>query len=144
MNALQKGVYSILSHYQTTPVYENVPDAQYDAEGNPILGNDGKPLPVARPYITLGPFLYKRIGNKTVDASNISQKILIWSDNGKEEVNTIVNEIIAVLTAWPIDLEADGFNVWSWDFSSFEAFTENAGGYQGTVVFDAKIENLGG
>jgi hypothetical protein len=127
MNALQMGVFSILSEKQTTPVYDDVPE---DAE---------------LPYITLGAFTCKQVGSKTADITDISQQIHIWSQyEGKREVNEIANDITAVLTAWPIDLSDEGFKVMSQDVDFFEAFPEEAGGYHGVVTFTAKIQNLGG
>jgi hypothetical protein len=127
MNALQKGVYSILSTKQTTPVYDDVP-------GDAVL-----------PYVTIGAFTCKPIGGKTSDISDISLQLHIWSDySGKMEVNGIANDITAVLTSWPIDLSADGFNMMSQDVDFFEAFPEEVQGYHGIVTFVAKIQNLGG
>lgn len=127
MNALQKGVFSILTQKQTTPVYDDVPE---EAE---------------LPYITLGAFTDKQVGNKTADVHDISQQIHIWSKyEGKTEVNEIANDITAVLTSWPIGLSEEGFNVMSQDVDFFEAFPEEVAGYHGVVTFTAKIQNLGG
>lgn len=127
MNALQKGVYSILSQYQTTPVYDDVPE---DA---------------VAPYITLGAFTCKQVGNKTADIYEISQQIHIWSSyDGKKEVNEIANDVTTVLTSWPMDMSADGFNAMSQDVDFFEAFPEEEEGYHGIITFVSKIQNLGG
>ena len=127
MITLQKGIYSILSRYQTTPVYDDVPS---DA----VL-----------PYITLGAFTDKQTGNKTADIHDISLQIHIWSEyEGKKEVNEIANDITAVLTSWPLDLSAEGFNVMSQDVDFFEAYPEETAGYHGVITFVAKIQNLGG
>ena len=126
MNALQEGVYSVLSTNQTTPVYDDVPE---DAPGR---------------YITFGAFTCKNTGNKTVDISEVSLQLHIWSDYcGKAEVNQIADDITAVLTSWPIDLSVKGFNVLSQDVYFFEAFQEEENGYHGVVTFVAKIQNLG-
>ena len=137
MNALQKGVFLILSAKQTTPVYDDVPEYQTGPEGNPVR--------VVLPYITLGAFTDKQIGNKTADIHDISQQIHIWSEYaGKKEVNEIANDITAVLTSWPIDLTKDGFNVMSQDVDFFEAFPEESSGYHGVITLVAKIQNVGG
>ena len=127
MNALQKGVFLLLSTKQTTPIYDDVPeDAVF-------------------PFITLGAFTDKQTGNKTADIHDISLQIHVWSEyEGKQEVNEIANDITAVLTSWPLDLSADGFNVMSQDVDFFEAFPEEAAGYHGVLTFVAKIQNLGG
>lgn len=126
MNALQKGVYFILSQYQTTPVHDDVPP---DA----VL-----------PYITIGAFTCKQVGSKTADISDISLQLHIWSEySGKSEVNEIANDVTAVLTSWPIDLSEDGFNVMSQDTDMFEAFPSDEDGYHGVIIFVAKIQNIG-
>jgi hypothetical protein len=125
MNALQKGVFSIISTKQTTPVYDDVPE---DA----VL-----------PYITIGAFTCKQTGNKTADVYGISQQIHIWSAyEGKKEVNEIANDVTAVLTSWPIDLSEDSFNAMSQDVDFFEAFPEEIAGYHGIITFVAKIQNI--
>jgi hypothetical protein len=125
MNALQKGVFSIISTKQTTPVYDDVPE---DA----VL-----------PYITIGAFTCKQTGNKTADVYAISQQIHIWSAyEGKKEVNEIANDVTAVLTSWPIDLSEDSFNAMSQDVDFFEAFPEEIAGYHGIITFVAKIQNI--
>jgi hypothetical protein len=125
MNALQKGIFFILSTKQTTSVYDDVPE---DA----IL-----------PYATLGAFTCKQTGNKTADIYDISQQIHIWSAyEGKKEVNDIANDITAALTSWPIDLSTDGFNTMSQDVDFFEAFPEETAGYHGVITFVAKIQNI--
>lgn len=126
MNALQKGVYSILTTKQTTPVYDDVPQ---DA----VL-----------PYITIGAFTCKQVGSKTSDITDISLQLHIWSEySGKAEVNEIANDITAVLTSWPIDLSNDGFKVMNQDTDMFEAFPEETAGYHGVITFVAKIQNIG-
>ena len=127
MNGLQKGVFSLLATKQTTPTYDDVPEE------------------ATFPFITLGAFTDKQTGNKTADIHDISLQIHIWSEyEGKKEVNEIANDVTAVLTSWPLDLSADGFNVMSQDVDFFEAFPEEVAGYHGVITFVAKIQNLGG
>lgn len=127
MNPLQERVFELLSTKQTTSVYDDVPeDATF-------------------PYITLGAFTCKRIGNKTVDIYDISQQIHVWSEyEGKKEVNEIADDITAVLTNWYIDLSTNGFKVLSQGVDFFEAFPEEIGGYHGVLTLVARIQNLGG
>lgn len=144
MDAMQKGIFSILSTKQSTPVYDDVPSVMYDEDGALMLDEDENPIPVKLPYITLGAFTCKASGNKTVDMSEISQQIHIWSEySGKTEVNGIANDITAVLTSWPIDLSADGFEVTSQDVDFFEAFASKSDGYHGVLTFVSKIQNIG-
>ena len=127
LNALQKAIYSALTQYQTTPVYDDVSES------------------AAPPYITLEAFTCKANGGKAVDISDVSLQLHIWSQyNGKAEVNEIANDIINVLTAVPLDLSADGFRVMSQDIDFFEAFPEDEYGYRGVLTFVAKIQNIGG
>lgn len=127
MDALQQGVYSILSEKQTTPVYDSIPSG------------------AAMPYIALGAFTGKPKANKTVDFSRCTVQIHIWSAySGKTEVNEIMNDISAVLTSWPIDLSAQNFNVMDQDIEMCEAFETEENGYHGVVTFVAEIQNLGG
>jgi hypothetical protein len=145
MNALQKGVFSILATKQTTPVYDDVPEYQMDAEGNPLFDEQRNCIPIRFPYITLGAFTDKQVGNKTADIHDISQQIHIWSEyEGKKEVNEIANDITAALTSWPIDLSREGFDVMSQDIDFFEAFPEEKAGYHGVLTLVCKIQNLGG
>lgn len=126
MNALQEEAFKLLQGKQTTVVYDDVPQE------------------AKLPYITFGAFTCKQSGNKTVDISDISLQIHVWSEyEGKSEVNEIADDVIAVLTAWPIDLSTDGFTVLSQDVDFFEAFAEDVGGYHGVITFVAKIQNIG-
>ena len=88
MNALLKAVFAILTEKQSTPVYDEVPET------------------AVAPYITLGAFTSKSIGNKLADLSDISLAIHIWSEyNGKAEVKEIADDITAVLTTWKLLLQ---------------------------------------
>jgi len=145
MNALQQGVYSILTTKQDTPVYDDVPGIQYDDNGNPILDDDGNVIPVKLPYITFGDFTCKRGGTKDTDISDTSLQLHIWSEyKGKKEVNAIADAMTAVLTYWTIDLSAQNFKVTEQDVDFFESFAEENTGYHGVVTFVSKIQNLGG
>jgi len=127
MDALQKGVYKILTtHSLDVPVYDDVPHN------------------TKMPYITLGAFTCKNTGNKTTDISDVSLQVHIWSEYaGKTEVNQIANDVTALLTSWPLDLSASGFNVMSRDVNFFEAFPDDGGGYHGVLTLVCKIQNKG-
>jgi len=124
-NALQTGVYSLLSSGQTTPVYDDVPP-------------EAKP-----PFITFGAFTCKQNGAKNTDISDVSLQLHIWSEYyGKSEVNTIADEVATVLASRTIDLSADNFKVIEQYVDFFEAFAEDEGGYHGVITLVCKIQNL--
>jgi len=125
MNALQGAIFELLKTKQSCEVYDDVPQE------------------AKMPYITFGAFTWKQNGNKTVDLSDVSLQIHIWSEyEGKSEVNGIADDVIAVLTSWPVDISSDKFNALSQDIDFFEAFPEDVGGYHGVVTFVSKIQNI--
>lgn len=122
----QKEIFRLLTAYQDTPVYDKVPR-------NAVL-----------PYITIGEFTCKPDGSKDADISFVTMQLHIWSDyEGKIEVNGIAEDILGVISHWPMDLSADNFNVMGQDYDMFEAFEEETMGYHGVITFVAKIQNLG-
>jgi len=124
-NALQTGVYSLLSSGQTTPVYDDVPKE------------------AKLPFITFGAFTCKKNGAKSIDISDVSLQIHIWSEYyGKSEVNGIADDIATVLASKRIDLSADNFNVIEQDVDFIEAFEEDEGGYHGVLTLVCKVQNL--
>lgn len=124
LNALQKGVYDILTANQGTPVYDDVPEE------------------AAFPYISFGLFTAKSNGGKVTDISDVSITLLIWSDyEGKKVVNGIAEEIIAVLGENKPNLSDDDFRMMSLEFDILEAFPEDEYGYRAAVTFIAKIQN---
>lgn len=130
LDALQQGVYTILTEKQTgddaVPVYDDVPEG------------------AACPYITLGAFTNKFGGSKSTDISDVSLQIHIWSDySGRAEINRIANDLIAILTSWSIDLSTEGFSVMEQSVDMFEAFSEETYGYHGVLTLVARIQNTG-
>lgn len=125
LNALQIGVYSILSTKQTTVVYDAVPE--------------GAELP----YITFSDYEYEFAGSKDVDIVNVTLEIEIWSDYfGKGAINGIAEDVTAVLTAWPIDLSADGFRVLEQEAKNGKGARSGTEFY-GVVYFSARVQNVG-
>lgn len=123
--SLQTALYQMLTQYQTTPVYDDVPE---DA----VL-----------PYITLGSFTCKPNGAKLTDISDVTIQIHIWSGySGKSEVNEIANDIITVLQSVPIDLSTDDYNALEQSIDFFEAFPEEIAGYHGVLTLNVKIQNI--
>ncbi|MBU2703878.1 hypothetical protein Ga0466249_005028 [Sporomusaceae bacterium BoRhaA] len=127
IDALQKGIYDILSMKQdSAPVYDNVPSE------SDLL------------YILLSDYEYEFINAKTMDISEITFEIEIWTEyRGKSQVNTIAEEIVALLTAWPIDLSANGFKVLSQDAKGGRGSRQEDLFY-GIVNFTARVQNIGG
>jgi hypothetical protein len=141
--ALQKALYTVLTSYQTTPVYDDVPDFKTDFEGNYLLDDNGAMIPVTLPYVTLGAFTCKPNGAKLTDISDVSIQIHIWSEyGGKAEVNGIAEDVITVLQSIPIDLSADNYNIMSQDIDFFEAFSKGTSGYHGVLTLVMKIQNI--
>lgn len=129
INAFQDAVGEILKTKQTTPVYGSVP---------------GKVEP---PYIVISDYSFETGGSKGADITDMKLEIEIWSRyKGKGEINTIAEDIATVLTAWPIDLDSDGYRVMSKDVvgGRGERLTRNNDDYFCGIVFvQAKIQNNG-
>ena len=82
LDILSEKLFELLSQNQIIPVYDDVPQ---DA---------------SLPYITLGAFTCKDNGTKVNDISDATINIDIWSEyQGKREVNTIANDVIALLNS---------------------------------------------
>ena len=126
IDALQEGIYDILSTKQdSAPVYDNVP-SESDF-----------------PYILLSDYEYEFMGAKVMDISEITFEIEIWTEyRGKTAVNTISEEIIAILTSWPIDLSESGFKVISQDAKGGRGSRQD-NLFCGVVNFTARVQNLG-
>lgn len=132
LNVLQAGIYRLLTQYPSTvndravPVYDDIPKGA-------IL-----------PYISFGAFTCRSQTEKTVDVSNVSLQIEIFSEyEGKKEVNEIANDLITVFGAFMPDLSADGFKIIEQSITMFESFTEaEFDGYRGVITYDAKIQNM--
>jgi len=125
LNILQKKIYEILRDKQTTDVYDCVSsDATF-------------------PYIAFSDYEYEIDGSKTSAIFTITLEIEIWSDYaGKFVINGIAEDVIAVLTAWPVDLSVDGFNVLSKDVKSGAGRRQDELFY-GVVRFVAKVQYIG-
>lgn len=130
LNALQAGVKALLEQYQSTPVRDKA------------FSNTSTPITL--PCITMGTFTYQQNGAKNSDIADISLELHIWSDSdGQAKINPIANDIMAVLTSWPIDLSVERFTVISQDASDFKAFPKEEIGYHGVLILKTKIQNLG-
>jgi hypothetical protein len=125
INALQKSIYEILTTKQTTPVYDSIPkDAVF-------------------PYIIISDYEFDIGGSKNVDICKVTFELEIWTKyEGKAEVNSIAEDMTNVLTAWPIDLSAENFNVLSQSVKGGKGARQD-GYFYGIVYFTAEIQNLG-
>lgn len=127
LDILSKKMFELLSQNQTTPVHDDVPE---DA-----------PLP----YITFGAFTCKDNGTKVNDISDATINIDIWSEyKGKREVNTIANNVIALLNSTKLDLSEDNFAYIRGSVDFVEAYPEDNGGYHGVITYLVKIQNTKG
>lgn len=124
LNAFAKAMYELLSTYQTTPVYDDIPEG------------------AKAPYISFGLFTSKDAGTKVNDISDSTLNIDIWSDySGKKEVNSIANDVIAVINTGAFNI-GDDFRFEGGQVDFFESFPEDDGGYHGVITFLAKIRNM--
>lgn len=132
LNALQAGLYQLITQYasvingRVVPVYDDVPKG------------------ATLPYISFGAFTCRDKAEKTVDVSDVSLQIEIYSEyQGRKEVNEIANDLIAIFGVLKPDLTADGFQIIRQDSTMFESFTEaDFEGYRGVISYDAKIQNM--
>ena len=122
--ALQKGLYKLLCAGQTTPIYDDVP-------------KKAKP-----PFITLGAITAKPNRSKDSSVFDCSVQLHIWSEyHGRLEVNSVMDDISAVLSGFVMELECD-FRVIDQDLDFFEAFEEENYGYHGVITVAVKIQDL--
>lgn len=127
LDILSKKSFELLSQNQSVPVYDDVPQ---DA---------------SLPYITLGAFTCKDNGTKVNDITDATINIDIWSEyQGKREVNTIANTVIALLNSTKLDLSEDDFAYIRGSVDFFEAYPEDAGGYHGVITYLVKTQNTKG
>lgn len=125
--AVQEELVAILKKYQTTAVYDDLPE-----------------MP-AFPCITFGGFTCKSNGAKGSDVADVSIQLQIWSEySGKMEVNEVANDISEVFSKVGLDLERFGFSCLSQQVDFFESFPEEDEGYRGIMTLVFKIQNMEG
>ena len=129
-NAIQKALYQKLKAYEKeigAPTYDFVPD-------NASL-----------PFITLGSTITEDIGNKTQDDTKIEIQINIWSEyKGKYQINNIAERIINLITSEEgyLDCTVDGFQVYRQKVTTYEAYPEDATGYNAVINFVVWANNM--
>ena len=125
--AVQTALYKMLTTYQTTKVYDDLPK-------EPVL-----------PCITFRGFTCKEDGAKNADVVDVSIQLQIWSEyQGKSEVNGIADDISAVVGKVRVDLIEYGFYCLSQSVDFFESFPEEDEGYRGIVTIVLKVQNQEG
>lgn len=127
LNALQKGIYQILHKAETVPTFDFIPKGQEQM-----------------PYIWLGEQTDKMTErNKNIVYHEITQRIHIWSNaSGKKECNDIMNEVIYLLTNFPIEVEGHSFISCELDSASISGDLYEGGmtAYHGVLDFAIVIE----
>lgn len=129
-NAVQKALYQKLQAYESTigaKTYDFVPDD------------------VQMPFITIGNTITEDIGNKTQDDTKIEMQINIWSEyKGKYQINNIAERIINLITSNDgyLDCTEDGFQVYRQKVTTYEAYPEDATGYNAVINFVIYVNNM--
>lgn len=128
-NPVQKALYKLLKTHEQTigaKTYDFVPD---EAE---------------LPFITLGNTVTTNIGTKTEDDTKIEIQINIWSEyKGKYQINNIAERIINLLMSKDgyLDCTADGFIAYRQAINTYEAYPEDAEGYNGVIALEVHVNN---
>jgi hypothetical protein len=90
--SVQKALFTLLSNGLTVPVYDAVPDNS------------------AFPYVVLGEDTESEFGGKNLTGSELTHTLHIWSRyRGFTEAKSIMDSIVRLVTAIPLDLSAWGF-----------------------------------
>jgi hypothetical protein len=130
-NPVQKALYQKLKTYEEfigAPTYDFVPDE------------------AKMPFVTLGNTVTTNIGNKTEDNTKIEVQINIWSEyKGKYQINNIAERIINLLMSQEtgyLDCEAEGFIAYEQAISTYEAYPEDATGYNAVIGLEVHVKNF--
>ena len=118
-NPVQKALYQKLKTYEEligAPTYDFVPDE------------------ATMPFITLGNTVTTNIGNKTEDNTKIEVQI----NNSAER---IINLLMSQETGY-LDCEAEGFIAYEQAISTYEAYPEDATGYNAVIGLEVHVKNF--
>lgn len=125
--AAQQAVYDILSAKQTEmAVYDHIPeDARY-------------------PCVYFGGFSSESVGAKVdTDMQKISMEIIVRSsDTSKQEIQLRADDVMALLTAWPLDAAALGWQSLNQDVTTVEIFEADDFGYYALLTFTATMQKI--
>lgn len=129
-NALGKALFKLLN--------EKLPD---------ITVYDFVPEEAAVPYVTIGTMVTNDISSKAETAYKVAIQINIWSEyRGKYEINKIAERIMALLCSNEgyIDVTADGFTAYQNTIDMYEAYPEDAYGYNGVISLEVRVKDQSG
>lgn len=129
-NAVQKGIYQLVSQGQSVPVYDSLP-----------TGTE------TMPYIWLGEFHGTPVDrNKTHTMHAISQQLDVWSaQQGKKEINGIMDDIAYLVSRYELGL--DGYRqVGAANIPLYQAvcetYADQTSAYHGIVMLEYLIEQI--
>lgn len=124
--ALQKAIYDRLKTKLATSVHDAVPDK------------------ATFPYITLGETTALDWSTKVEAGQEITHTLHIWSQYpGMKEIHQLVDEVIQALTAAPLDLKADSFQLIVHSLDMNETIRDPDGiTRHGILRFRFKIQDL--
>lgn len=129
-NALGKALFKLLN--------EKLPD---------ITVYDFVPEEAAVPYVTIGTMVTNDISSKAETAYKVAIQINIWSEyRGKYEINKIAERIMALLCSNEgcIDVTADGFTAYQNTIDMYEAYPEDAYGYNCVISLEVRVKDQSG
>lgn len=108
---------------------------------------DFVPEEAAVPYVTIGTMVTNDISSKAETAYKVAIQINIWSEyRGKYEINKIAERIMALLCSNEgyIDVTADGFTAYQNTIDMYEAYPEDAYGYNGVISLEVRVKDQSG
>lgn len=126
-NALGKALFKLLK--------EKLPD---------VTVYDFVPEEAAVPYVTIGTMVTNDISSKAETAYKVTIQINIWSEyRGKYEINKIAERIMGLLCSMDgyIDVTQDGFMAYQNTVDMYEAYPEDADGYNGVISLEIRIKD---
>lgn len=129
-NEVQKGLYQLLHTGQSVPVYDAIPTGGEDM-----------------PYIWLGEFHGTPAEqNKTMVLHHVTQQLHIWSSQkGKHEVNSIMDDIVTLLTKYQLSMDSFrqvGTVTISLYQTSGELYEDGTTAYHGVLEAEYLVEQL--
>ncbi len=86
-----------------------------DSEPVPVYDFGGVPKGTTPPYVTIGEEMTEvNNNNKGASAKEITFQIHVWTQwRGMQEITNIAGQVLTILTGLPLDMTANGFNIYS-------------------------------